>query len=74
MPRVQTLPNQAGSYSKRRIRREYAHVAEPTYRAARRHVLEQFLARPEIYGVPAIRAELEASARANLERRIAELC
>lgn len=55
------------------IRREYAHVSEPVYRAARRRVLQGFLSRPEIYGVPSIRAELEASARRNLARRIAQL-
>jgi predicted metal-dependent HD superfamily phosphohydrolase len=55
------------------IRREYAHVSEPVYRSARRRVLQAFLARPEIYGVPSIRAELEAAARLNLARRIAQL-
>jgi predicted metal-dependent HD superfamily phosphohydrolase len=55
------------------IRREYAHVAEPVYRQARCHVLQGFLSRSQIYKVPPIRAELEVSARANLERRISEL-
>jgi predicted metal-dependent HD superfamily phosphohydrolase len=57
----------------RRIRHEYAHVPECAFRMARRGILEGFLARPEIYTVPVIRAELEAKARANLARRIGEL-
>jgi len=57
----------------RQIRREYAHVADAVYRAARRCVLQDFLSRPQIYRVAPIRAELEASARLNLARRIAEL-
>ena len=56
-----------------RIRREYAHVPDLIYRPARSRVLQGFLFRPEIYRVPAIRAELEAPARANLERRTLEL-
>jgi predicted metal-dependent HD superfamily phosphohydrolase len=55
------------------IRREYAHVPEPVYRDARRGILQGFLSRPQLYVSPPIRAELEASARANLQRRIAEL-
>jgi predicted metal-dependent HD superfamily phosphohydrolase len=55
------------------IRREYGHVAEPLYVEGRRRVLEGFLARPEIYRVKEIAAELEARARDNLERRIEEL-
>ncbi|HVU02917.1 MAG TPA: hypothetical protein VHE30_14255 [Polyangiaceae bacterium] len=57
----------------RKIRSEYAHVSEATYRAARRRVLEGFLSRVEIYKVAPLRAELESAARANLERRIGEL-
>lgn len=47
------------------IRREYAHVPEPLWRAGRAAVLERFLARERIYGSPAF-AALEAAARANL--------
>ena len=57
----------------RRIREEYAHVPEPLFRSGRREVLEGFLRRRPIYGVPALADELEAPARANLERRIVEL-
>lgn len=57
----------------RRIRREYAHVPDDVFRAARLRILEGFVARPEIYGVSVVRAELERPARVNLSRRIAEL-
>lgn len=55
------------------IRREYGHVDERQYFAGRRRVLEGFTSRREIYSVPIVREELEARARANLARRIAEL-
>ncbi len=57
----------------RRIREEYAHVPEALFRSGRREVLSGFLDRTPIYGVPALANELEAAARRNLERRIAEL-
>jgi len=56
----------------RRIRREYAHVPEPEFRAARAAVLERFLRRPHIYATAFFRERLEERARANLMRRIAE--
>jgi predicted metal-dependent HD superfamily phosphohydrolase len=55
------------------IREEYAHATEQAFAIGRRAVLAAFLARPEIYRVPALREELEARARLNLERRILEL-
>lgn len=55
------------------VRQEYAHVLSPLFRIGRSRVLKSFLARDRIYNVPEIRAELEARARANLTRRIAEL-
>ena len=57
----------------REIRAEYAHVPELAFAVGRRAVLHGFLARPEIYRVPALREELEARARLNLTRRIVEL-
>jgi predicted metal-dependent HD superfamily phosphohydrolase len=54
------------------IRREYAHVPEPLWRAGRAAVLERFLARERIYGSPAF-APLEAAARANLSAERAAL-
>ena len=55
------------------IREEYAHVPDLAFANGRRAVLSGFLARPEIYRVPALREELEQRARRNLERRVYEL-
>jgi predicted metal-dependent HD superfamily phosphohydrolase len=55
------------------IRREYAHVPDALYRLGRTHVLQGFDSRPHIYHVPQIREQLEAAARANLQRQIAVL-
>jgi predicted metal-dependent HD superfamily phosphohydrolase len=57
----------------REIRAEYAHVPDLAFAVGRRAVLNGFLSRPELYRVPALREELEARARLNLTRRIAEL-
>jgi predicted metal-dependent HD superfamily phosphohydrolase len=57
----------------RQIRREYVHVPDAMYRLGRGHVLQRFASRPHIYQVPQLREQLEAAARANLERRIATL-
>jgi predicted metal-dependent HD superfamily phosphohydrolase len=57
----------------RQIREEYVHVPEASFRAGRAAVLRTFLARPEIFRTPALREELEARARSNLERRLLEL-
>lgn len=50
----------------RGIRAEYAHVPDELYVAGRGRFLEGILARPHIYGDPALRGELEQRARANL--------
>jgi len=55
------------------VRREYASVPAPLYRAGRRRVLQRFLARSAIYRTPLLHDALEASARTNLERRVREL-
>ena len=55
------------------IRKEYAHVPDPLYRAGRCRVLQGFLARSLIYQEPRIGEVLEAPARRNLERRVREL-
>jgi|SRR6188768_1117104 len=55
------------------IRAEYAHASETAFRAGRAAVLREFLARSEIYRTPALREQLEARARENLERRLLEL-
>ena len=54
------------------IRREYAFVPLEAYRAGRRAVLEQFLAREQIYSTPEF-AALELAARQHLGEAIAAL-
>jgi predicted metal-dependent HD superfamily phosphohydrolase len=57
----------------RRIRREYAWVPQPMYRRERSAVLSGFLRRRSVYQTHQFRLRYEASARANLERTVAEL-
>ena len=55
------------------VRREYSWVDEALFRAVRRKVLMEFMARPAIYSTKTFRDRLERSARNNLERSIAAL-
>lgn len=55
------------------IRREYAWVPEPAYRAGRSAVLRHFLDRPALYGTDELRRRWEAQARQNLRRELAAL-
>ncbi|TDC39319.1 metal-dependent phosphohydrolase [Micromonospora sp. KC213] len=55
------------------IRREYAHVPEPDFRAGRARVLESLLALPALFRLPPLAAAGEAPARANLARELAAL-
>jgi predicted metal-dependent HD superfamily phosphohydrolase len=55
------------------VRREYGHVPEGAFRAGRAAVLCRLLDLPALYRVPAVRAALEASARANLRRELDRL-
>jgi predicted metal-dependent HD superfamily phosphohydrolase len=55
------------------IRREYAWVPEPVYRATRAAVLNGFLRRPSIYQSRPFRERYEQQARHNLERTVATL-
>jgi predicted metal-dependent HD superfamily phosphohydrolase len=57
----------------RQVRFEYQWVAEDAFRAGRKRILEQFLARPALYNTSFFRERLEAPARANLARSIAAL-
>lgn len=50
------------------IRKEYAHVPLPVYRAARKKVLKGFLVRLPVFRTRAFRAEYEEQARGNLAR------
>jgi len=55
------------------VRREYAKVPEPAFRAGRAAVLRHLAAAPTLFRTPTGRARWEAAARANLEAELAEL-
>ena len=55
------------------VRREYAWVAEETFRKRRAEVLEQFLGRRHIYSTVLFRERYEPPARANLKRSLQAL-
>ena len=55
------------------IRDEFRMYPDDVYRAGRKKVLSAFLARPQIYGTPALRALWEATAQDNLAWEIGEL-
>ncbi|PZF96218.1 metal-dependent phosphohydrolase [Micromonospora deserti] len=55
------------------IRREYAHVPDPAFRAGRARVLHALLALPALYRLPPLAARWEAPARANLTRELTTL-
>nr|GFC49531.1 phosphopantetheine adenylyltransferase / dephospho-CoA kinase [Tanacetum cinerariifolium] len=52
------------------IRREYQAVPEQLYRSGRSKVLAKMLAAPVLFHTPALRAELDAQARHNLQAEI----
>ncbi|MEU4641234.1 metal-dependent phosphohydrolase [Micromonospora sp. NPDC023814] len=55
------------------IRREYAHVPDPAFRAGRARVLTGLLALPALFRLPPLATRWEARARANLTRELATL-
>ncbi|MFE9654188.1 metal-dependent phosphohydrolase [Micromonospora sp. NPDC006431] len=55
------------------VRREYAHVPDPAFRAGRAAVLAGLLALPALYRLPEPHARWEEPARANLTRELAAL-
>lgn len=55
------------------IRREFAWVDEPLWRAGRGAVLKTFLDRPAIFHTPELSARFEAQARANIARSLTAL-
>ncbi len=55
------------------VRREYAHVPEPDFRAGRAAILERFLARDRMFLSDWGVARFEAPARTNLRRSLARL-
>ncbi|WP_231924509.1 HD domain-containing protein [Micromonospora chokoriensis] len=55
------------------IRREYAHVPEPAFRAGRAAVLTGLLALPALFRLPPLAGRWEEPARDNLRRELAAL-
>lgn len=55
------------------VRREYAHLDEPTFRAGRARVLRALLKAPTMFHTPVARDAWERPARANVERELAVL-
>lgn len=55
------------------VRKEYAWVPEDQYRAGRRQVLENFLARPSIFYTAPMRSRFEVAARSNIQAEIESL-
>jgi predicted metal-dependent HD superfamily phosphohydrolase len=56
----------------RQVRAEYAHVPDAEFWPRRRALLQRFLRRDALYATPRMHALLEAHARANLARSIAQ--
>lgn len=69
------LGSDAGRFdeSDEQIRLEYAHVPEDEFRAGRRRVLGEFLARPRLYSTEHFHSRYERQARENLSRALARL-
>ena len=59
--------------SSRQVRAEYAHVPEEEFRAGRRRILQDFLARPQLFATDAMRRKFDQQARRNLSRAVAQL-
>lgn len=55
------------------VRREYAHVSDADFRAARRDFVAALLARETVFTTPRLHALWEAPARCNLQRELAKL-
>ncbi len=66
-------PRDAYDRYERDVRREYFWIRPRAWRRGRAAVLRHFLAQPAIYRTPHFHQRLEASARANLERALADL-
>ncbi|MCP5424511.1 MAG: hypothetical protein H6970_05525 [Gammaproteobacteria bacterium] len=57
----------------RDVRAEYAHVPDAIFYLAHRRILETLLARPTVFFTEFFRARYEAAARANIQRRLAQI-
>ena len=54
----------------RQVRQEYRQVPDLLYRPGRRKILTKMLAAPVLFRTPAMRAELDADARRNLQAEL----
>jgi predicted metal-dependent HD superfamily phosphohydrolase len=57
----------------RDVRAEYAQVSDEEWRAGRKRVLDNFLARPTLFFAPQVRDACDAQARTNLRAELASL-
>ncbi|MGN9766767.1 HD domain-containing protein [Micromonospora sp. SD12] len=70
---ILAAPPEAYDHYAAAIRREYAHVPEPAFRAGRARVLAGLLALPALFRLPPLARRWESPARANLTRELAAL-
>ena len=70
---ILAAPSERFEEYERQIRAEYAWVPEDVFRARRREILAQFLARPRIFSTKTFLARHEPRARENLARSLAAL-
>jgi predicted metal-dependent HD superfamily phosphohydrolase len=70
---ILAMPDELFDEYERGVRKEYAHVPEEAYRAARKGILERFLNREKLYFSPMLARQWEMRARANLKRSIEQL-
>lgn len=66
-------PSERFDEYERQIREEYAWVPGLVFRRKRRQVLEEFIARPRIFGTDLFAQSHEARARSNLQRSLEKL-
>ncbi len=57
----------------RQVRQEYAFVPSFVFRRQRKKLLKAFLARPQLYATPALRARFDAQARTNIAMALTRL-
>lgn len=65
-------PERYGDYTAG-VRAEYADVPDPDFRAGRRRILQDLLAKPTLFHTPMARDRWEAKARANVQAETEEL-
>lgn len=71
--RILGAPRERFEEYEQQVRREYGHLPDAVFRAGRMAILEQFLARPWLYGTAPFRERFEGPARDNLKRSLQAL-